>query len=528
MQAALWILLFYTGSLMSNVLSKELVGSGSVSSSTLTLLQLSTAVVADSMLLSAHWWMERTPAKSLHGHASGSEGSEGARATASTGAPSFSAQHPASIWLAPGSTLAGTARTFAPISLLIVAGKLSTFASYAMVSMSLAQTAKALEPVFNVMLAFMLYGERQSALVQATLVPIVAGVALASVSEPSFQALGFAFAMGSGMLKVLQNIYTKRVMDTRTLGFFQIHLWCAAVSLVALLPFLAGKYLWQVGWAVLSPEAVVGSLSHSVDRVLAGPRGLTLWHHAPVIGAPAAAPEVPWGRLLACAGLQYLGSVASYGVLSRVHHLTFTITNTMKRVIIIGGGVLYFANPVTAINVVGMVAAVAGVTLYNLARRWVKPDQRQPAQCKPLGDERGRTSPSGATLEDAQSAAEAGRSAGMLIPSAVEGSTGGSSSYQFPEGRLAARSQASAGAGIRSEKPPRWASPEAAGSTALRIAAHRSAFGARGARAGPESATGRRLRRFRTPSGGAWDGQSSQSELTPVVDGELVRVTSFS
>ena len=189
---------------------------------------------------------------------------------------------------------------------------------------------------------------------------------------------------------------------------------------------------------------------------------------------------------------------------------------------------MYFANPVTAINVVGMVAAVAGVTLYNLARRWVKPDQRQPAQCKPLGEERGRASPSGATLEDAQSAAEAGRSAGMLIPSAVEGSTGGSSSYQFPEGRLAARSQASAGAGIRSEKPPRWASPEAAGSTALRIAAHRSAFGARGARAGPESATGRRLRRFRTPSGGAWDGQSYQSELTPVVDGELVRVTSFS
>ena len=48
MQAALWILLFYTGSLMSNVLSKELVGSGSVSSSMLTLLQLGTAVVADS------------------------------------------------------------------------------------------------------------------------------------------------------------------------------------------------------------------------------------------------------------------------------------------------------------------------------------------------------------------------------------------------------------------------------------------------------------------------------------------------
>ena len=151
-----------------------------------------------------------------------------------------------------------------------------------------------------------------------------------------------------------------------------------------------------------------------------------------------------------------------------------------RRVIIIGGGVLYFANPVTPVNVVGMVAAVAG------------------------------------------------RSAGLLIPSAVEGSTGGSSSHQFPEGRLAARSQAVAAAGSRSDKPPRWASPGAMGSTALRIAAHRSAFGARNGQAGPGSVTDRPLRRFRTPSGGAWNGQSPQSELTPVADGELVRVTSFS
>lgn len=199
-----------------------------------------------------------------------------------------------------------------------------------------------------------------------------------------------------------------------------------------------------------------------------------------------------------------------------------------RRVIIIGGGVLYFANPVTPVNVVGMVAAVAGVTLYNLARRWTKPVQRQAALGKPHDEEHGRTSPESEILADAQSDAEAGRSAGLLIPSAVEGSTGGSSSHQFPEGRLAARSQAVAAAGSRSDKPPRWASPGAMGSTALRIAAHRSAFGARNGQAGPGSVTDRPLRRFRTPSGGAWDGQSPQSELTPVADGELVRVTSFS
>jgi len=217
--------------------------------------------------------------------------------------------------------MVGTALTFAPISVFIVAGKLSTFASYSLMSMSLAQTAKALEPVFNVVVAFGLYGERRSAVIVASLAPIMLGVALASFSEPSFCVSGFAFATGAGMLKVLQNIYTKRVMDTRTLGFFQLHWWCAVVSLATLLPVLFWERCSALGLsACLDPGSAIDGLSRAVD--------------APVATAgPAAAPgpSIPWGQLVACAALQYVGSVASYGVLSRVHHLTFTITNTMKR-----------------------------------------------------------------------------------------------------------------------------------------------------------------------------------------------------
>jgi drug/metabolite transporter (DMT)-like permease len=200
--------------------------------------------------------------------------------------------HAPGVFTPSAATAWETAVKFAPISLFIVGGKLSTFLAYSHVSMSLAQTAKALEPVFNVALAWVLYREARSHLVQVSLIPIVVGVGMASIAEPSFHLIGFVAAVASGMLKVLQNIYTKKVMDTKELGFFQVHFWCATVSVAAAAPILVVDLLSSKGsWPSLPETAKVAG----------------------------------------CVCLHYIGSIASYGVLSQVHHLTFTITNTMKR-----------------------------------------------------------------------------------------------------------------------------------------------------------------------------------------------------
>lgn len=131
-----------------------------------------------------------------------------------------------------------TLQAFWPVSLCMVLGKLSTYASYVTMSVSLTQTAKALEPLFNVTLAFLCFGERKPARLVVTLVPIAFGVALATTGESTFNGVGFLFALASGAFKVLQNITLKRVMDKQYFSFFETHLYGALSGLLLLLPFL--------------------------------------------------------------------------------------------------------------------------------------------------------------------------------------------------------------------------------------------------------------------------------------------------
>jgi solute carrier family 35 protein E1 len=63
------------------------------------------------------------------------------------------------------------------------------------VAVSFTHTIKAMEPFFSVVLSSLFLGDVPSMAVVATLVPIVGGVAMASVTEVSFNWAGFLAAM---------------------------------------------------------------------------------------------------------------------------------------------------------------------------------------------------------------------------------------------------------------------------------------------------------------------------------------------
>jgi solute carrier family 35 protein E1 len=65
-------------------------------------------------------------------------------------------------------------------------GNLFTNMSLGKVTVSFTHTIKAMEPFFSVLLSAAFLGEVPNPLVVATLVPIVGGVALASLTEASF------------------------------------------------------------------------------------------------------------------------------------------------------------------------------------------------------------------------------------------------------------------------------------------------------------------------------------------------------
>jgi solute carrier family 35 protein E1 len=218
---------------------------------------------------------------------------------------------------------------FLPISVFVILTKVTTYLSYQYVSIALAHTAKASEPIFNVVVAALIFGEFHSRQVYFSLVPISLGIFLASVSDFSYNHTGFFIAVLSALAKVLQNIYTKRLMETGRYTFWEVHMFCGAASLLVMLPVL---YLQQVTFET-SPFA-----------------------------------HLPLFALLLDSVLQWTSSVASYVVLSLVSHLTATVINVMKRLVMIVSGDLFDGNGMAPLNVVGVCLAMVGVMLYNVVR----------------------------------------------------------------------------------------------------------------------------------------------------------------
>jgi drug/metabolite transporter (DMT)-like permease len=72
-----------------------------------------------------------------------------------------------------------------------------------------------MEPFFSVALSAMLLGERPTAPVLLSLIPIVGGVAWASLGELSFSWVGFLSAMGSNLAFQSRNVFSKKVMKSK-------------------------------------------------------------------------------------------------------------------------------------------------------------------------------------------------------------------------------------------------------------------------------------------------------------------------
>jgi solute carrier family 35 protein E1 len=224
------------------------------------------------------------------------------------------------------------ALAFGPIAFFIVTAKLMTYVSYQHVSIALSHTAKASEPIFNVIVAAVLFGEWHSPAVYASLLPITLGILMASVSELSYNHYGFAIAAFSALMKVLQNIFTKKVMSTGRYTFWEVHLYCGAASLAMMVPWM------YASWVTLKHAPYSGSM--------------------PILG------------LLVDALLQWASSVSAYVVLSLVAHLTATIINTFKRMVMITSGSLLdpTAARLTPFNLLGVLLATLGIFLYNMVK----------------------------------------------------------------------------------------------------------------------------------------------------------------
>ncbi|KAK2661733.1 hypothetical protein Ddye_000307 [Dipteronia dyeriana] len=125
-----------------------------------------------------------------------------------------------------------------PLAVAHTLGNLLTNVSLGMVNISFTQTIKAMEPFFTVLLAALFLSERPTLWVVSSLVPIVGGVVLASLTEASFNWTGFISAMASNVTNQSRNVLSKKFMVRKedTLDNINLFSVITIISFILLVP----------------------------------------------------------------------------------------------------------------------------------------------------------------------------------------------------------------------------------------------------------------------------------------------------
>ncbi|XP_010037556.2 triose phosphate/phosphate translocator, non-green plastid, chloroplastic [Eucalyptus grandis] len=232
-----------------------------------------------------------------------------------------------------------------PLAVVHTLGNLFTNMSLGKVAVSFTHTIKAMEPFFSVILSAMFLAEIPTLWVVGSLVPIVGGVALASLTEASFNWVGFWSAMASNLSNQSRNVLSKKVMVKKEESMDNITLFSIITIMSFIIQFPATCYLegfkFTPGYFELAAKSGL-----NVKQVLVRSLLAALCFHA--------------------------YQQVSYMILQRVSPVSHSVGNCVKRVVVIVSSVLFFRTPVSPINSIGTGIALAGVFLYSRVKK-IKP-----------------------------------------------------------------------------------------------------------------------------------------------------------
>ena len=155
---------------------------------------------------------------------------------------------------APKLSLANV-KTLVPVSLGHLGTHVGAVVSLGAGAVSFTHIVKASEPVVSALLSFLLLGAVSSWQTYATLLPIVGGVALASVKELSFTWLGFIAAMGSNLSSALRAIIAKKTMKDGNVGENM-----GPANMFGVLTILAFLACLPISLAIEPPAAIMSAI----------------------------------------------------------------------------------------------------------------------------------------------------------------------------------------------------------------------------------------------------------------------------
>jgi drug/metabolite transporter (DMT)-like permease len=211
------------------------------------------------------------------------------------------------------------------------------------IPVSLAQTIRAANPVFVVMVSFLMSGKTYPLPVLLSLVPLISGFAMASLSEADFNAMGFAAAVGSVTTLVILSLISKDVYGSEIRPHWaQVQLWSCVVAAI-----------------IQAPEWTMGPGPSNVHAAING-----------VVVGGEKDDTSGFLKLVAINGAMYYAEqVMQFKAIDSYTSLTYSVIDTIRRLAIVCvTGFMLRGDSFNATKFVGVCIVCAGAIYYNISK----------------------------------------------------------------------------------------------------------------------------------------------------------------
>ena len=259
--------------------------------------------------------------------------------------------------------------TVLPVAAVMV-GSLVTYRwSLMSVSVKFVHTVKTLGPVFTILFSRVMLKERLSASRSASVVPVMVGVAITSITEAEFALVGFLAALTSTVCQALQAVLTKTLLEEGVVRRAQYsphnspranlsaRKFCA---IRAQFSDAAAAHLSQVRKAELFYVAAVFAFVLLLPLFFF----LDAWRLTPLDRRTA-------GVLLLNCACSWLNQYTGLSVLDAMSSpLSHSLANVMKRAAVITVAMLLAQKPVTLLHLFGVGLSVFGAFVYQQLAAW--------------------------------------------------------------------------------------------------------------------------------------------------------------
>jgi drug/metabolite transporter (DMT)-like permease len=226
------------------------------------------------------------------------------------------------------------------LSIIFCTSVVSGNISLRFLPVSFNQAIGATTPFFTAVFAYLMTFRQEAWLVYATLVPVVAGVVIASGGEPSFHLYGFIMCIMATAARALKSVLQGILLSSEgeKLNSMNLLLYMAPIAVVVLLP----------ATLFLEPNVL----------------GITI--------ALARQDIYILLLLIVNSAMAYFVNLTNFLVTKHTSALTLQVLGNAKGAVAVVVSILLFRNPVSVMGMMGYTLTVIGVVLYSEAKRRCK------------------------------------------------------------------------------------------------------------------------------------------------------------